>query len=94
MVFGNSMFLAGLHTDDGPEYWTVLDAQHDRYRRSLRFLVIATTVLMALALLIHPAIAGMAVALLPIIGIHLVLVRHSRIRVRIPDYRTGDASGS
>lgn len=87
------MFQAELYTDDGPDYWTVLDVQRDRYRRALRFLVVTTVVLLVLALVVHPAIAGFALALLPIIGIHLVLVRHSRSRVPIPDYRT-DSSDS
>jgi len=94
MVFGNSMFQAGLYTDDEPDYWTVLDAQHGRYSRALRFLVVTTMVLLVLALIIHPAVAGLALALLPIIGIHLVLVRHSRSCVRIPDYRTGGSGAS
>lgn len=88
------MFQTGLHTDDGPDYWTVLDAQHDRYRRALHVLVATTLVLLALALVIHPAVAGLALALVPIIGLHLALVRHSRSRVPIPDYRTVDTADS
>jgi Ca2+/Na+ antiporter len=86
-VFGNSMFQVGMYTDDCEDYWTVLDAQHDRYRRSLRFLVVAAIVLGVLAIVVHPALAGAALALVPIIVVHIVLVRHSRTRVKIPDHR-------
>ena len=88
MVFGNSMFAAGLHADDGPGYWAGLEAQHDRYLRSLKVLVVSAVVILALSFVIHPALAGAALALVPIIGLHIVLVRHSRTRVRIPDYRS------
>ena len=86
------MFQAGMHTDDGPEYWSVLDAQHDRYRRALRVLVATAIVLLTLAVIVHPAVAGLALALSPIIGIHIVLLRHSRSRVSIPDHRAGSAA--
>ena len=66
-VFGNSMFHAGMHTDDRPDYWTALDAEHDRYLRSLRVLIFSAVAILALSVVIHPALAGAALALVPII---------------------------
>ncbi len=39
------------------------------------------------ALAVHPALAGFALMLSPLVVVELVMMRRSRSRVKIPDYR-------
>ncbi len=85
-----SMLGAGLHRSAAagvPDDWGDLDTTHLRHRHHVRNLLGAVVAFAVLAVVVHPAMLGIIVCLVPFLLLELVMARRSRPTARIPDYR-------
>lgn len=82
----NSPFFR-LGADDGDDFWSNLDERHAQHRQHLVWLVVAFAVISVLALIIHSALMVFALILLIPMTVEAVMIRRTRSRTKIPDYR-------
>jgi len=73
--------------DDGDDFWSNLDERNAQHRQHLTWLVVAFAVISVLALIIHSALMVFALILLIPMTVEAVMIRRTRSRVKIPDYR-------
>ncbi|MEZ5298933.1 MAG: hypothetical protein R2697_22415 [Ilumatobacteraceae bacterium] len=76
-----------LGADDSDDFWSNLDERNAQHRQQLRWLIVAFVIISILALVIHTAMFVFALALLIPITVELFMIRRTRSRVKIPDYR-------
>lgn len=76
-----------LNADDGDDFWSNLDERHTQHRQHLTWLVVAFVVVVILGLIIDTVLIGFALFILIPIGVEAVMIRRTRSRSKIPDYR-------
>ena len=87
----NSPFFK-LGGDDGDDFWSNLDERRAQHRQHLTWLVVAFAVISVLALIIHSALMVFALILLIPMAVEAVMIRRTRSRVKIPDYRQPESA--
>ncbi|MEZ5259285.1 MAG: hypothetical protein R2705_21110 [Ilumatobacteraceae bacterium] len=76
-----------LGADDSDDFWSNLDERNAQHRQQLRWLIVAFVIVRSLALVIHTAMFVFALALPDPVTVELFMIRRTRSRVKIPDYR-------
>ncbi|MEQ8437607.1 MAG: hypothetical protein RIB65_08935 [Ilumatobacter fluminis] len=76
-----------LNADDGEDFWSDLDGRHAQHRQQLKWLLVGFAVIVVLGLIIDTVLIGFALILLIPITVEFFMIRRTRSRVKIPDYR-------
>lgn len=76
--------------DDADDFWSNLDERHAQHRQHVRWLLVAFAIIVVLGLIIDTVLIGFALILLIPLTVELVMIRRTRSRVKIPDYRQPD----
>lgn len=72
---------------DGPDFWDQLDQRRAEHQRRAVWIGIVIGLLALSATVVHVNMLILALVLLPFLFIELVMIRTSRSRAKIPDYR-------
>lgn len=82
----NSPFFK-LGADDGDDFWSNIDERNAQHRQHLKWLLIAFVAASTVALIVHTTLLVFVLPLLIPIGVEVAMIRRTRSRVKIPDYR-------
>jgi hypothetical protein len=80
-----------LSGDDSDDFWANLDERHRQHRQHATWLVVAIVLISIPGILVHDAFFVFALILFIPLTVELIMLRQTRSRVKIPDYRTPDA---
>ena len=73
--------------DDPDDFWSDLDTRNAQHRQQLTWLLVAFAIIVVLGLIIQPVLIGFGMLLWIPITVELFMIRRTRSRVKIPDYR-------
>ena len=82
--------LFGLSGDDPDDFWGNLDVRHAQHRQHVKLLLIAIALICVPGILVHPGFFAFAAGLLILVVVELFMMRQTRSRSKIPDYRPPD----
>ena len=83
----NSVSPYFMGSGDGPEFWDQLDQRRAEHQRRAIWFGMVIGLLALSATVVHVNMLILALALVPFLFIELVMIRTSRSRAKIPDYR-------
>jgi hypothetical protein len=79
-----------LSGDDSNDFWNNLDERHRQHKQQTKWLVIAIVLISIPGILVHNAFFVFALILFIPLTVELMMLRQTRSRVKIPDFREPD----
>ena len=73
--------------DDSDDFWSNLDERNAQHRQHVKLLVIASAVFAVPGIFVHTGFFVFSIAVLIPVPLELFMIRRTRSRVKIPDYR-------
>jgi hypothetical protein len=79
-----------LSGDDSNDFWSNLDERHRQHKQHVTWLVTAIVLISIPGILVHDAFFIFALILFIPLTVELLMLRQTRSRVKIPDFREPD----
>lgn len=79
-----------LSGDDSADFWANLEERHRQHKQHVTWLVVAIVLISIPGILVHDAFFVFALILFIPLTVELLMLRQTRSRVKVPDFRTPD----
>jgi hypothetical protein len=80
-----------LSGDDSNDLWANLEERHRQHKQHVKWLAAAVVLISIFGVLVHDTFFGFALILFIPLTVELVMIRQTRPKAKISDYRTPDA---